>query len=285
MSIFFIVIGTLLLFVFLIYTYLERKIRYHRPDHFPKKGQVPMTEATGKKVVVCVGDSITHGNVSVSYVDMLKRWLGEPYFFYNAGVNSDLSYTVLERLDEIIATQPAYVTLLIGTNDVNSTMSKVALKSYYQFKKIAKNVTPDFEGYQRNYTEIVRRLTTETPAHIALMSLPIMGEDLQNEANAKADRYSAFVKEVAERENLTYLPVRERMKEFLQQHPKKLKYTFEDTMKLVYMSVVKHEILGQDWDKICLSHGMDLTQDNLHFNTRGAAMIASLVEGWLKKSE
>jgi len=42
--------------------------------------------------------------------------------------------------------------------------------------------------------------------------------------------------------------------------------------------------LGQDWDKICLSHGMDLSQDNLHFNTRGAAMIASLVEDWLKKS-
>ena len=285
MSVFLLVVGSLLLLIFLIYKYLERKIRYHRPDHFPKKGQVPLVEAAGKKVVVCVGDSITHGNVSVNYVDMLERWLGEPYFFYNAGVNSDLSYTLLERLDEIIATKPHYVTLLIGTNDVNATMSKAALNSYYQFKKISKIVLPDFEGYQRNYNEIVRRLTTETNAQIALISLPIMGEDLQNEANAKADRYSEFIKQTAEREKLTYLPVRERMKAFLEQHPKKLQYTYDDTLKLVYMSVVKHEILGQDWDKICLSHCMDLSQDNLHFNTRGAAMIASLVESWLKKSE
>ena len=81
MSVFLIAVGSLLLLVFLIYKYLERKIRYHRPDHFPKKGQVPLVEAAGKKVVVCVGDSITHGNVSVNYVDMLERWLGEPYFF------------------------------------------------------------------------------------------------------------------------------------------------------------------------------------------------------------
>jgi lysophospholipase L1-like esterase len=51
----------------------------------------------------------------------------------------------------------------------------------------------------------------------------------------------------------------------------------------MYLSVIKHELLGQNWDKIGLSHGMDLTQDNLHFNTRGAAMIASLVEKWLKQ--
>jgi lysophospholipase L1-like esterase len=30
---------------------------------------------------------------------------------------------------------------------------------------------------------------------------------------------------------------------------------------------------------------MDLTQDNLHFNTRGAAMIASLVEKWIKETQ
>ena len=228
--------------------------------------------------------SRTEMSASTTLICSNVGW-ANPIFFYNAGVNSDLSYTLLERLDEIIATKPHYVTLLIGTNDVNATMSKAALNSYYQFKKISKIVLPDFEGYQRNYNEIVRRLTTETNAQIALISLPIMGEDLQNEANAKADRYSEFIKQTAEREKLTYLPVRERMKAFLEQHPKKLQYTYDDTLKLVYMSVVKHEILGQDWDKICLSHCMDLSQDNLHFNTRGAAMIASLVESWLKKSE
>jgi lysophospholipase L1-like esterase len=277
----YVLIGIFVL-VFLLYQYLIRKMRFHRPKNFPRKGQVPNPSAKGKVVVTCVGDSITHGNVSVNYVDMLERWLGETYFFYNAGVNSDLTYSIIDRLDDIIATQPNFLTLLIGTNDVNATVSKASLRSYYQFKKIAPHTTPDFEGYQQNYAEIIHRLKTETNAKIAVLSLPIMGENLQSEANQKADRYSEFIKNVAEKEGLTYLPVRERMKDFLRDHPKKLKYEYHDTLKLIYLSVIKHELLGQDWDKICLSHGMDLTQDNLHFNTRGAAMIASLVEKWLK---
>lgn len=272
----------LLLAIVILYQFLVRKIRFHRPVHFPKKGEVPHPLASGKTIVTCVGDSITHGNVSVNYVDMLTRWLGEDFFFYNAGVNSDLTYTVLERLDDVIATQPHYITLLIGTNDINATVSKAALRSYYQFKKIAPQIEPNFDAYQINYTEIISRLKAETNAKIAVLSLPIMGENLQNEANQKANRYSEFIKSIAEKEGLTYLPVRERMKAFLQAHPKALKYEYDATLKLVYMSVIKHELLGQDWDKICLSHGMDLTQDNLHFNTRGAAMIASLVEDWLK---
>ena len=269
--------------VFVVYQYLVRKLRFHRPKNFPYKGQVPNPAAKGKKAVVCIGDSITHGNVSANYVDMLERWMGEDFFFYNAGVNSDLTYTVLDRLEAIIAAQPDFVTLLIGTNDVNATVSKASLKKYYQFHKITPGALPDFESFQQNYVEIVRQLKTQTKAQIAVLSLPVMGENLQNEANVKADVYSEFIKTLAANEQLTYLPVRERMKDFLKSHPKKLSYEYKDTIKLMYLSVIKHELLGQNWDKIGLSHGMDLTQDNLHFNTRGAAMIASLVEKWLKQ--
>lgn len=267
--------------VFVVYQYLIRKLRFHRPKNFPRQGQVPHPAAKGKKAVVCIGDSITHGNVSANYVDMIERWMGDEFFFYNAGVNSDLTYTVLERLDAIIAAQPDFVTLLIGTNDVNATVSKASLKRYRQFHKITPGTLPDFGGFKQNYVEIVRRLKTETKAKIAVLSLPVMGENLQNEANIKADLYSKFIKQLADKEQLTYLPVRERMKDFLKSHPKKLKYEYKDTMKLMYLSISKHELLGQNWDSICLSHGMDLTQDNLHFNTRGAAMIASLVEKFL----
>ena len=146
--------------LFLLYQYLVRKIRFHRPKNFPQKGRLPNPKAKDKRVVTCVGDSITHGNVSTNYVDMLERWLGEGYFFYNAGVNSDLTFTVLERLDDVIATQPDFVTLLIGTNDINATVSKASLRSYYQFKKIAPSILPDFENFQKNYVEIIRRLKT-----------------------------------------------------------------------------------------------------------------------------
>lgn len=272
----------LLIVVVVLYHFLKRKISHHRPTTFPTVGQVPMAEAAGKIVVTCAGDSITHGNVSANYVKMLKRWLGPSYFFYNAGVNSDLSYTLLARLDAIIATHPQFVTVLIGTNDVNGTVSEASLARYREFKKIKTDTTPNFEDYQHNLTAIIRQLKQETKAKIAVLSLPIMGENLQNEANQKADRYSEFIKRLAEEEGVTYLPLRERMKAFLEAHPKKLKYEYQATTKLLYFSIIRHELLGHSWDKIATSHGMDLTPDNLHFNTRGAAMIASLIEKWLK---
>ncbi|MFN4144760.1 MAG: SGNH/GDSL hydrolase family protein [Runella sp.] len=263
---------------------MKRKITHHRPLNFPQKGQVPLPQAKDKIVITCVGDSITHGNVSTDYVDMLRRWLGERYFFYNAGVNSDLTYTLLGRLDEIIATQSQFVTLLIGTNDVNATVNPPALRRYREFKKIGADTMPNFEGFQQNYATILRRLKNETKAQIAVLSLPVMSEDLACEANQKADLYSEYIKSLAQKEGVMYLPLRERMKAFLEKHPKKLKYQYDDLIKLMYFSIVRHQILGHSWDRIAQSHGMDLTQDHLHFNTRGAAMIASLIEKWIKSN-
>ncbi|MCU0338704.1 MAG: SGNH/GDSL hydrolase family protein [Spirosomaceae bacterium] len=281
MLIFYILVA-LLVAIVVLYQYLKRKISHHRPTYFPTSHTTPHPDAAGRVVVTCAGDSITHGNVSANYVDMLRRWFGASYFFYNAGVNSDLSYTLWGRLDAVIATQPQYLTVLIGTNDVNGTVSKASLARYREFKKIKPEITPNFEDYQQNMTQIVRRLKQETQAKIALLSLPIMGENLQNEANQKADKYSDFIKQLAQNEGVDYLPLRERMKAFLEAHPKKLKYEYDATTKLLYFSIIRHELLGHSWDKITMSHGMDLTPDNLHFNTRGAAMIASLVEKWLK---
>ena len=276
------VLAILLIAFVSLFFFLQNKVVKHRPTTFPRKAEVPHAKAIGKITITCTGDSITHGNVSVNYVDMLQRWFGEDFYFYNAGVNSDLSYTLLQRLDDIIATQPQFITVLIGTNDVNATVSPESLKRYRKFRKITPAQAPNFESYKQNLAQIVDRLTSETTAKIALLSLPIMGEALDNEANQKADKYSEFIKQLAHQKHLTYLPLRERMKDFLRQHPKTLKYQYKDTIKLLYTAIIKHEVLGQDWDTICKAHGMDLTQDNLHFNTRGAAMITSLIEKWLK---
>ena len=78
-----------------------------------------------KKTVVCVGNSITHGQVSYNYVNILSdRLSGDGYQFVNAGINGNLVYNVVNRLDMIIRCDPDYVTVLIGTNDVNASLSQ-----------------------------------------------------------------------------------------------------------------------------------------------------------------
>jgi lysophospholipase L1-like esterase len=263
------------------YFALERHLTNHRPKYFPTKTSVPAAAANNKTIVVCAGDSITHGNVGINYVDMLERWLGDKRFFYNAGVNSDLTFTLLKRLDDIIATKPDIVTVLIGTNDVNATVDNEALKRYKKNKKIVGNEILNIDSFQANYRAIIHRLKTETQARIAVLSLPVMGEDLSNEANQKADKYSVCIKQIADSEDIVYLPLRERMQTFIKEHPKNLTYQYKDTNGLIIKSILKNRFLGHSWDKIAMANGHDLTHDNLHFNTRGGAMIASLIEDFI----
>jgi lysophospholipase L1-like esterase len=260
-----------------IYFYINKKIEGDRPLTFPRKGEVPHLAAYHKKTMVCIGDSITHGNVSVNYVDMLQNTLGTDFYLYNAGVNSDTTYSLLQRMDEIIATKPDFVTLLIGTNDVNATLSKAALENYWKGGKIAQGHTPTFEEYQANYKKIVAMLKAQTTAKICLLSLPLISEERGTLANTRAAEYNNFIQKTAQEEGLIYLPVHETMLDYITKHPKKLRYTFEDTRKLLVLTIGANQFFGIGFDTFSRFWGLDLLTDNLHLNTRAATMLRDWV--------
>jgi len=260
----------------LIYAWLYRKVSKHIPENYPNPQNRQQIDAS-KKVLVCVGDSNTHGNVSYNWVNDLSSQLAD-YHVFNAGINSDLTYTLLQRIDDVIACKPNFITILIGTNDVNSTMGKIMEKRYQDLGRVSKDISPNFEDFKKNYIEIIRQLKTKTQANIAVMSLPVLGEDLAHEANQKADKYSEFVKQLATGEQLIYLPVREKQKVFLQKNPQPLKYKFEEAYKLLNFSAINHYLLGKNWDEISTMHGFQLTPDNLHQNSIAGGMIKDLVK-------
>ena len=112
--------------------------------------------ATGRApiVVVCLGDSITHGTISSNYVESLaSRFDAEKYDFVNAGINGDLAYNALERLDEVIECKPDVVTILIGTNDANALTNQGNLRRYMKEQHLPK--VPDEQWYRDNLTRII----------------------------------------------------------------------------------------------------------------------------------
>ncbi|MBO0937793.1 hypothetical protein J2I47_14635 [Fibrella sp. HMF5335] len=277
----YVVIGIFLGLPVGVYLMLRRKLLTHRPENYPDTAQ----KLADKQVVVCAGDSITHGNTGVNYVDMLTDMFATgPWQFFNAGRNADLTYTLLDRLDDIIQLQPDVVTVLIGTNDVNATLSPWRLNEYRDIKRIAPDVTPDFDSFQANYRLIVDRLQTGTSAQLALASLPVMGEDLTHEANQKADRYSLFIRQLCDEKEITYLPVREAMKAYLAQFSTGRRYGYEASRRLLTASVARHYVLGHSWNRICVGNGNRLTQDMLHFNSVGARLIANTIVPFLHTS-
>jgi len=240
------------------------------------------------KTVVCFGASLTAGTVSFNYLDLLgARPSLAGFRFINHGVNGDLAWNGLERLDRVMAERPDFVTILIGTNDVNATLSEPSLTWYKAFKHLPSE--PTLNWYECNLRTIVQRLKQETRAHLALLSLAVIGEDLEHEANRKVVLYNDVIRRVAREETIAYLPLHERMVAYLQEHegeraqlPPRLEY--HEDLTSVDNAIALHAT-GLSWDEVSRRNGLLVTTDCLHLNSVGAGMIADLIEAWLIQEE
>ncbi len=230
---------------------------------------------------------MTAGTVSFNYLELLgaRPSLAE-FRFINHGVDGDLAWNGLQRLDKVIADRPDFVSILIGTNDVNATMSERNWLRYKSFNHLP--TEPTLAWYESNLTIIVQRLRQETQAHVALISLAVIGEDLEHEANRKVDLYNEAVRRVAAQEKVAYLPLHERMVAYLRENeaeraqlPPRLEY--RDGLHNTGNALGLHNT-GVSWDEVSRRNGLLLTTDCLHLNSIGAGMIADLIEAWLEKT-
>jgi lysophospholipase L1-like esterase len=162
--------------------------------------------ASTDQVLVCAGDSITRGSVSASYV---KRLQSQPALqsvrIVNAGVNGDLAWNVLHRLDGIIECQPDVVTLLVGTNDINATLSARNSALYGRLKRLPQ--APSLHWYGECLNAILTRLREQTSARIAVFDIPMIGEDLGSLINDRVNEYNARLSHIAAAHEATVLPL------------------------------------------------------------------------------
>jgi lysophospholipase L1-like esterase len=230
--------------------------------------------------VVCIGDSITSANVSVDYIQMLReRFSADGFAFTNAGQDGDLAWNVLQRLDAIIELRPDVVTVLVGTNDASASLSDKNVRIMTRMKKLIER--PTIDTYRRDLTAIGERLASETSARIALLSLPVLGEEFGSDPVLRSVDYSAVVKDVADQHGLAYLPLNEQQLAHLREHQRPPRIAFRNGVGLAARTAIEHIFLRQSLDKISQRRGLELTIDFVHQNTLGATMIAGLIEGFL----
>jgi lysophospholipase L1-like esterase len=237
-----------------------------------------MTECT----IVCIGDSITRGQISASFVDQLSGRLGgNGYRFVNAGINGDLSYNVLLRLDQVIALRPERIILMIGTNDVVSTLRRSNLWISRVSKWLPRN--PTLKWFQDNLEKIVARLKAETQARIALASPPIIGEHLESRSNQRLRVYNEVIQQIARREGLAYLPVYEHMAEYLKSTGTHAGKAHQSRIFMTAELTLRHLILQESYESISQRKGFTILTDGLHLNEKGAKLIADVYEEYLKQ--
>lgn len=83
----------------------------YRPKTYGDQVQKFRAAPHAKKDVVFLGNSITAGTNWASLLELPNA--------KNRGISGDITFGVLERLDEVISGKPAKVFLLIGINDIS----------------------------------------------------------------------------------------------------------------------------------------------------------------------
>jgi lysophospholipase L1-like esterase len=233
-----------------------------------------------RKIVVLVGDSITHGKIGVNYVDVLTERIDENFYqLINAGRNSELAWNVLQRVEEIIRCKPDIVTIMIGTNDAKGELTEKEQKSYVRRMKLPRK--PDHDWFHENVLSLVETLKKNTTAQIALMSIPVLGEDCNHPAFIQSSEYSKTIKKIAQSKNVTYLPFNEEMIAYLARRPKKLGPPFVNVDFRILKSIYKKYLFGRSWDYISRSSGFELLTDHVHLNSKAAEIAANLIENFI----
>jgi lysophospholipase L1-like esterase len=232
--------------------------------------------------VVCLGDSITQGQVSANYVELLKAAVGfEGTTFVNAGINGDLAFNIAQRLDAVINQKPDAITLLVGTNDVNSQFNSEWLARYRKDQKLPRD--PDLTWFVEQLDSVLGRLRGETSARIAILEIPPLGEDLASRMNELVSEYNSELRRLAAKHDVEVLPLNQRLVELL---PKgKPVPAYEGKASKVMAAAASHLLLRRSWNKVSEKNGLTLLTDHIHLNERAAGIIADLISDFLKSAQ
>ncbi len=244
---------------------------------FLRTGRQPQA----KQLVVCAGDSLTRGQSGANWVDILQRRLAaDGYQLVNAGIDGDPAWKVLQRIGDVVRCQPDAVTLQVGSNDVAATSRTWQEKIYRRTQHLPQ--APALGWYTECVGEILTRLQSQTSARIAVLDIPMIGEDLTSGMNRRVDAYNQALRRVAAAHAAACLPLHDRLASLLPSphNPPPYRGRFGPMIR----ASLSHNILHRSWDQISASNGLTVLVDHVHLNDRAAMLTAGLVAGFITGS-
>ena len=253
---------------------------YHQATKIPDNNAATISLSaidSSKKIVVFMGDSITHGAVSYDYVRALSL---DPdlqnYIFVNEGINSQLVYNLSKKINRVINIKPHYIYILIGTNDLRANLSDEEFKRFDALWKLP--VKPTEAWFEDNYKKLIDILKEKTAAHITLISIPPLGENLDSLPFKKAIEYSQLIKNIARLKKVGYIGFNEVLTDQIVTRVKKDISAYKLDKWYMYMAILSKYMFLNDWDNISDDRGLLFLTDNLHLNGRGGKILVSKIK-------
>ena len=234
-----------------------------------------------KPVVVCCGDSITHGHIGYDWVGNLRK-NDDSKIYINAGINADLTWNLNQRIDDIIKHNPDYVTILIGTNDAIGSQPVKLIQDYYIQTKNLPQV-PSIEWFEEQIEIFVDKIKKNTSARIAITTLPWLGEQEDASIMNVIKSHNKIIKAIAVKYDLFILDLFSKFKEQIDSNDS-IPYTTSELRRLRGLrAVVLYYIFGWSWTKIGEKYKLQLLCDHIHLNEKGGDLMEQLVKEFVSK--
>ena len=239
-----------------------------------------------KPVVVCCGDSITHGHIGYDWVGSLRK-KDNSKVYINAGINADLTWNLNQRIDDILKHNPDYVTILIGTNDVIGSQPVKLLQNYYiETKGLPKIPTKDW--FEEQIEIFIKTIKNETSAKIAITTLPWLGERKDAPIVNVIREFNVIIKNLAIKYDITLLDLFKKIEENIEDNNNitnfdvSIPYTTSEIRRLRGLrAVILYYVFGWSWNDIGKKYNLQFLCDHIHLNERGGYIMEDLVRKFL----
>ena len=237
-----------------------------------------------KKIIACIGDSLTHGNIGQNWVDYLRKEFPNDVFL-NEGINGNTAWQVIQRLDPILQCQPDLIILLIGTNDA---LGSFDINSGLRYKKNNElPEVPTLKKYKEHLNELIVKIGIQSK--IAICTLPPIGENVNSEVNKHVNLFNDYIKLIANQKNLSLLPVSDALWSEINSRTYPIKLDFNSKamplmMKRILGGIFHHYLIKKSWNDISRAKGQWILFDQIHLNERGAEIVYKSAKDFIAKS-
>lgn len=252
-----------------------------------------------RPVLLCLGDSLTHGNCSASITPDIpvrlcekmgmplpdqSRTFRDPLWVVNAGQNNLTSYAVLnERLSSALGCHPDYIVLWIGTNDVIGIYNKSAGRKIQAMNEQPRELS--LEGLERNLKQILSFVHQCSPLiQIGVCTLPPLGENLRSEPNKVVRKANEIIEKVVQDHGnkCTVIPVFQRLETIIEKMPHKSMPSSLFPVATLIANAIFHLIpFPLSWNMISMMFGNTVLIDGVHLNERGGDEVVDAITDWL----
>jgi len=240
-------------------------------------------------LLVCLGDSLTHGQCSGNFVERIAPLVKSKtkmnnMTVMNAGQNNICSWTIYrKRLEGVLKSNPDYVLVWIGTNDVRAIYSQWWSKQLQCMWNLPQ--PPTLQQLEVNVRGIVKKLLNHSSSiQVGLCTLPPMGEDLPDSANQLVRQANAVLVRIANTvgDRCTVVPLYDALERAILDSPLHgWKPPVDFFLPLSIVMGVLHHVFGVSWNQLSRFVGNTVLSDSLHLNETGANVVANVVTEWL----